>query len=62
MDYEKWGKLPGMSNWDFKHVLPYFNKMETALGAEPNDPRRGHNGPLVLTRGPATSPLFQAFF
>ena len=62
MDYEKWGKLPGMSNWDFKHVLPYFNKMETALGSEPNDPRRGHNGPLVLTRGPATSPLFQAFF
>lgn len=62
MDYEKWGKLPGMSNWGWSHVLPYFNKMETALGADANDPRRGHNGPLKLTRGPATSPLFQAFF
>lgn len=62
MDYEKWGNLPGMSNWGWSHVLPYFNKMETALGADANDPRRGHNGPLKLTRGPATSPLFQAFF
>lgn len=62
MDYEKWGNLPGMSNWGWSHVLPYFNKMETALAAAPDDPRRGHNGPLKLTRGPATSPLFQAFF
>ena len=62
MDYDKWGNLPGMSNWGWSHVLPYFNKMETALGADANDPRRGHNGPLKLTRGPATSPLFQAFF
>ena len=62
MDYEKWGKLPGMQNWDYSHVLPYFNRMETALGADKNDPRRGHEGPLKLTRGPATSPLFQAFF
>ncbi|MFC6318281.1 choline dehydrogenase [Corynebacterium gerontici] len=62
MDYEKWGALPGMEHWDYKHVLPYFNKMETALGADPDDPRRGHDGPLKLTRGPATSPLFQAFF
>ncbi|WP_293818569.1 choline dehydrogenase [uncultured Corynebacterium sp.] len=62
MDYEKWGNLPGMSNWGWSHVLPYFNKMETALGADANDPRRGHTGPLKLTRGPATSPLFQAFF
>ncbi|UTO24189.1 choline dehydrogenase [Corynebacterium pseudotuberculosis] len=62
MDYEKWGKLPGMQNWDYAHVLPYFNKMETALAADPKDPRRGHDGPLKLTRGPATNPLFQAFF
>ena len=55
MDYEKWGKLPGMANWGWNHVLPYFNKMETALGADANDPRRGHNGPLKLTRGPALS-------
>ena len=34
MDYEKWGQLPGMEKWNW-YVLPYFNKMETALGADP---------------------------
>ena len=62
MDYEKWGQNPGMENWDFAHCLPYFNRMETAAAAEPNDPRRGHDGPLYLSRGPATSELFQALF
>jgi choline dehydrogenase len=36
--------------------------METALAAAADDPWRGHHGPLVLERGPATSPLFGAFF
>jgi choline dehydrogenase len=36
--------------------------METALAAAPDDPFRGHDGPLILERGPATSPLFRAFF
>jgi choline dehydrogenase len=36
--------------------------METALAAAPDDPFRGHDGPLVLERGPATGTLFQAFF
>ena len=62
MDYEKWGQNPGMENWDFAHCLPYFNRMETAAAVEPNDPRRGHDGPLYLSRGPATSELFQALF
>ncbi|MGV0326574.1 choline dehydrogenase [Corynebacterium confusum] len=62
MDYEKWADNPGMEHWDFAHCLPYFKKMETATGADPDDPRRGHNGPLYLSRGPATNPLFQALF
>ena len=36
--------------------------METCLAADIRDPYRGHAGPLVLERGPATSPLFGAFF
>ena len=36
--------------------------METCLAADPDDPWRGHSGPLVLERGPATNPLFGAFF
>jgi choline dehydrogenase len=62
LDYERWAADPGMATWDFAHCLPYFKKMETCLAAAADDPWRGHDGPLVLERGPATSPLFQAFF
>ncbi|WP_427134659.1 choline dehydrogenase [Pseudarthrobacter sp. S9] len=62
LDYERWGADPGMESWDFAHCLPYFKRMETALAAEPDDELRGHDGPLVLERGPARNPLFQAFF
>ena len=48
--------------WDYAHCLPYFKRMETCLAAAPDDPWRGHDGPLVLERGPATNPLFTAFF
>ena len=51
-----------MATWDFAHCLPYFKKMETCLAAAPDDPWRGHEGPLILERGPATNPLFGAFF
>ena len=36
--------------------------MEDCLAAAPDDPLRGHGGPLGLERGPATNPLFGAFF
>ena len=62
LDYERWAADPGMETWDYAHCLPYFKRMETCLAAEPDDPFRGHDGPLVLERGPATSPLFLAFF
>jgi choline dehydrogenase len=60
MDYERWAADPGMADWDFAHCLPYFKKMENCLAG--GGKWRGHEGPLVLERGPATSPLFQAFF
>ena len=62
MDYERWGADPGMADWDYAHCLPYFNRMENCLAAAPDDPYRGHDGPLALERGPATNPLFEAFF
>jgi choline dehydrogenase len=62
LDYERWATVPGMADWDYAHCLPYFKKMETALAAKPDDPYRGRSGPLVLERGPASSPLFTAFF
>jgi choline dehydrogenase len=62
MDYERWASDPGMERWDYAHCLPYFKRMENCLAADITDEFRGHAGPLVLERGPATSPLFGAWF
>ena len=62
MDYERWASDAGMETWDYAHCLPYFKRMENCLAAAPDDPFRGHDGPLVLERGPARGPLFDAFF
>jgi choline dehydrogenase len=62
LDYERWGADPGMQSWDYAHCLPYFNRMEDCLAADPDDRFRGHGGPLTLERGPASNPLFEAFF
>ena len=62
LDYERWAADPGMSSWDYAHCLPYFKRMENALAAGSEDAWRGDSGPLVLERGPATNPLFTAFF
>jgi choline dehydrogenase len=56
LDYERWS----LAEWDYAHCLPYFKRMETCLAGA--DAYRGGDGPLKLERGPATSPLFDAFF
>jgi len=56
LDYERWG----FEQWDYAHVLPYFKRMESCLAGA--DDWRGGDGPLVLERGPASGPLFAAFF
>ena len=61
LDYERWSRDQGMSNWDYAHCLPYFRKMESCL-ADPENPFRGASGPLKLERGPSKGPLFKAFF
>ena len=60
LDYSRWAADPGMQDWDYPHCLPYFKRMETCLAGA--DDFRGGDGPLVLERGPATNPLFAAFF
>jgi len=62
LDYERWAADPGMETWSYAHCLPYFKRMEDCTAAAPDDPWRGHGGPLGLERGPATSPLFVAWF
>jgi choline dehydrogenase len=60
LDYERWAADPGMESWDYAHCLPYFKRMETCYAGE--DDYRGGDGPIPLERGPATNPLFAAFF
>ena len=64
-DYERWAAQPGMKEWSYAHCLPYFKRMETRIlvdGTVAADEWRGGDGPLVLEQGPATNPLFGAFF
>jgi choline dehydrogenase len=60
LDYERWAALPGMESWAYADCLPYFKRMETCLAGV--DPFRGGSGPLMLERGPASTPLFNAWF
>jgi choline dehydrogenase len=60
LDLERWAADPGMAQWSYAHCLPYFKRMETCLAGA--DEYRGGSGPLQLERGPATNPLFSAFF
>ncbi len=60
LDFERWASDKGMEDWDYAHCLPYFKRMENCLAGA--DEWRGGDGPLKLERGPATNPLFDAFF
>jgi len=60
LDFEKWAAQPGLEHWSYADCLPYFKRMETCLTGA--DDFRGGSGPLILERGPAATPLFQAWF
>ena len=60
LDFERWAADKGMDSWGYAKCLPYFKRMETCLAGA--DEWRGGSGPLILERGPASSPLFGAFF
>ena len=62
LDFDHWEES-GAAGWGFRNVLPYYKRMETWHdGGHGGDPAwRGTDGPLHVTRGPRTDPLFQAF-
>ncbi|SIT79540.1 choline dehydrogenase [Pontibaca methylaminivorans] len=62
LDYDHWEET-GASGWAFADVLPYFRRMESwHSGGHGGDPEwRGSDGPLHVTRGPRSNPLFAAF-
>ena len=62
MDFDHWAES-GAEGWGFADVLPYFKRMESWHdGGHGGDPDwRGADGPLHVTRGPRSNPLFHAF-
>jgi choline dehydrogenase len=61
-DFDYW-EDSGAAGWGYRHVLPYFKRMENWHdGGHGGDPQwRGNDGPLHVTRGPRKNPLFNAF-
>ncbi len=61
-DFDHWAES-GADGWAYSDVLPYFRRMENwHSGGHGGDPEwRGKDGPLYVTRGPRTNPLFDAF-
>jgi len=57
-DFDGWEAL-GASGWGFRHVLPYYQRLEDSHGGE--EGWRGVGGPLHVTRGPRINPLYTAF-
>ena len=58
-DYDTWADM-GADGWAYADVLPYFKRMEASHGGSGPE-FRGTDGPLHITRGPRSNPLFDAF-
>lgn len=58
-DFDTWAEM-GAHGWAYADVLPYFKRMENSHGGSGPE-MRGTNGPLHITRGPRSNPLFDAF-
>ncbi len=61
-DFDHW-RDSGAEGWAYADVLPYYRRMETWHdGGHGGDAHwRGKTGPLHVSRGPRTNPLFHAF-
>ncbi|UXX82114.1 choline dehydrogenase [Roseovarius pelagicus] len=61
-DFDHW-EDSGATGWGYKHVLPYYKRMEawhdSGHGGDPT--WRGTDGPLHVQRGPLSNPLVTAF-
>ncbi len=58
LDYDGWATNQ-LHNWSFAHCLPYFRKMEKTDRGD--DSFRGRDGPLEITVGGQSSPLYEAY-
>ena len=58
LDYDRWAGN-ALPDWSYAHVLPYFKRAESR--AKGGDDYRGGDGPLHVSTGACTNPLYQAF-
>lgn len=61
-NYDHWAES-GAQGWGYADVLPYFKRMESwSSGGHEGDPAwRGKDGPLSVTRGRRSNPLYDTF-
>ena len=57
-DFDAWEAM-GAKGWGFRHVQPYFKRMENTDGGE--EGWRGLDGPMHVKRGRRLNPLYKAF-
>ncbi len=57
-DYDGW-EARGAAGWGYRHVLPYFKRLENAHGGQAG--WRGTGGPLHVVRGRLGNPLYRRF-
>jgi choline dehydrogenase len=57
-DFDSWARQ-GAEGWGYRDVLPYFRRMETVTGHEPD--YRGQGGPMRPSPVAEPTPLFAAF-
>jgi choline dehydrogenase len=57
-DYDGWRQM-GLEGWSFADVLPYFKRAENNENGE--DEFHGGEGPLRVSNGRSTNPLFRTF-
>ncbi len=57
-DYDRWRQL-GCDGWSFADVLPYFKRSEENENG--GDAFHGSDGPLHVSNGRSSNPLFRAF-
>ena len=62
MDYERWASGDGHGDVGPRPLPALLQAHGELPGRGARRPFRGHDGPLVLERGPARGPLFDAFF
>ena len=60
LDYDHWEEL-GAAGWGFRHVLPYFKRLECWHSDDGDPAWRGADGPVHITRGRRANPLDAAF-